>query len=352
MRAASEWIPVRVTDLRGVDLDTWRFDFDLTFAVLLAHPDGTVYHRFGGRDARAADVALSEPALARLLREGLAAHRAHREPPPERRARTLDDLPVWRDKLAERARQGQKPLDCYHCHFVFDAERRQALRDGTWRAEQIWRWPPPGQVGLELDPGAQDRVAAVRAGSPAARAGLAPGDLLIRVGDQRILSWSDLSWVLERARGGASSLTLVYERAGARRLGMLDLPAGWEVGDALTLSWRPSKWQLTPGPGFGGRALDAPRKQALGLAPERFAFEVGYLVTWGGSDERRYGEAAVQAGIKQGDVVLGVNGRTDFASVDHFQAWWRLELAAGQVARVELLRDGAARTVEITIPGE
>lgn len=348
---------MRVIDLRGVDLDTWTFDFDLTLAVLLAHPDGTVYHRLGTRDASSAEAALSEPALARLLREGLATHRARQaalaagEPAPAARpARTLDDLPVWRKKLEERQRAGQKPVDCYHCHFVFDAERRQALADGTWRAEMIWRWPPPQQVGLELDPVVQERVRAVRAGSPAAKAGLQPDDRLLELSGARVLSWSDVSWALERARGGERALPLAWERAGVRREGTLELPAGWETGDALTLSWRPSKWQLEPGPGFGGRELDAAQKQARGLAPEAFAFQVGYLVTWGGADEKRYGEAAVRAGVRKDDVILGVNGKRDFASHDHFQAWWRLELRAGQVAQVELLRGAERRTVEITIP--
>ena len=58
----------------------------------------------------------------------------------------------------QRKRQN-KPLDCYHCHFVFDAERRQALADGSWDRRRIWRWPPPRRIGLELSDAAREFVA-------------------------------------------------------------------------------------------------------------------------------------------------------------------------------------------------
>jgi membrane-associated protease RseP (regulator of RpoE activity) len=263
--------------------------------------------------------------------------------PPARPARTLDDLPAWREKMQARP----KPLDCYHCHFVFDAERHQALRDGVWRPDMIWRWPTPGQVGLTLDAVEQERVVSVRADSPAARAGLRAGDRLLTIDGQRVLSGSDVSWALERARGGARALALAWTRGDARLEGALELAAGWEVGDALTLSWRPSKWQLVPSPGFGGPALSAGDKQRLGLAPETFALRVDYLVTWG--PEARFGEEARRAGVRKGDVVLGVNGHTSFESHDHFQAWWRLNLQPGATAHVDLLRAGERRVAELTV---
>lgn len=296
-------------------------------------------------------MALSQPALARLLREGLATHRAHvasGAAPAERPTRTLDDIPAWRRKLDERARAGQRPLECYHCHFVYDAELHQARAEGAWRPDMIWRWPSAAQVGLLLDPAEQERVLDVREGSPAAAAGLQPGDRLLELGGQRVLSWSDASWALERARRSRDrSLSIAFARDGARRETALELAPGWERGDALTLSWRPSKWQLVPNPGFGGQALSADEKRALGLSPDAFALRVGYLITWGA--ESRFGRAAQQAGVRKGDVVLGVDDERAFASHDHFQAWWRLCMRVGHVARLELLRDGQRRTVELKV---
>jgi hypothetical protein len=105
-----------------------------------------------------------------------------------------------------------------------------------------------------------------------------------------------------------------------------------------------------PGPGFGGPALGAEQKRARGLDPGAFALRVEYLVTWGDAEERRYGEAAVRAGVQKGDVVLGADGKRDFASPDHFQAWWRLEVKPGQRVRLEVLRGEERRTVELPVP--
>ncbi len=44
-----------------------------------------------------------------------------------------------------------------------------------------------------------------------------------------------------------------------------------------------------------------------------------------------------------------MNGERGFASHDHFQAWWRLSLRPGEVARLEVLRGGERRTVELIV---
>ena len=35
--------------MQGVDLEQFQFDYDLTWAALFLHPDGTVFARYGGR---------------------------------------------------------------------------------------------------------------------------------------------------------------------------------------------------------------------------------------------------------------------------------------------------------------
>lgn len=329
--------------MRPVDIDRFRFDFDLTLAVLLAHPDGTVYHRFGGRDESDPLVWSSMTALLEVMRSALEEHAAYvRAPaPPEGLERRPLDLPILAEKLAD------KPQECVHCHSVHDAERDLALREGRLGPDDIWIYPPPARVGLELDPIHQNRVRAVHADSPAARAGLRAGDVLVRVGAQRIASVHDLTWVLHRAAPGETSVAMQLERDGEPLAATLELGAGWKRGDALSFSWRPYKWGLRPGPGFGGRALDAAEKRALGLEPEAFALRVTYLIEQGPDAE--LGRRARAAGLLPGDLLLGVDGRADFRSHDHFQAWVRLERRPGDVLRLRTLRAGTERLLELEL---
>jgi serine protease Do len=340
--------------MRGIDLETFRFDFDLTFYVLLMNADGTVYHRYGGRDETDAMAWLSMPSFVRFLNQGLATHEEHQPRPPARSAEetapfTLDSLPVWRDKVAERERRGQ-PVDCYHCHFVFDADREQRMADGTWSRDLIWRWPPPGRVGLTLNPEQPESVQDVRRGSPAAVAGLRAGDRLLRVGEQRILSHADLSWVLEDTPAEGARLAVAYEREGRSATTNLELAAGWREGTPLEFSWRPSKWQLRPRPGFGGPSLEAEERRELGLPPDGIAFRVNYIVTWG--PDPRYGRNARDAGIRQGDVVVGValDGQAvDLNGPEHLHSWWRLTRQPGETVELEILRGGRRRTLELPV---
>ena len=87
--------------------------------------------------------------------------------------------------------------------------------------------------------------------------------------------------------------------------------------------------------------------RAQGLDADAFGFRVNYLVTWG--DNRRYGDEAVRAGLKKGDVFLAAAGKSDFASVDHFHAWWRLTRTVGTSVPVAILRDGKRFVLELRV---
>lgn len=337
--------------MRGVDLERYRFDTDLTFAALTMHPDGRVYHRYGARDERAADVWLSLESFAAVLGASVTDHAAALAgPTPEapssieggasERGGALEDLPAF---------QKRDKGECIHCHSVLPALYEEELAAGTWSAGKLWRFPPPSRLGLDLQRDEQTRIHAVAAGSFAAAAGLAVGDELLTVGAQSIASISDLMFALDEFPQEGGELSLRYRRAAEQRTTQLTLPAGWKVGTPLSFSWRPFKWGFAPAPGFGGGQLGEARLRRFGLidapsepgkpSPESalpFAFQVEYLVTWG--DNRRFGASAESAGLRKGDIVTRIAGRNDFASVDHFHAWWRLTRKPGDVVELEILR--------------
>ncbi len=342
---AASFVCVRVTDLRTLDLARWRVDFDLTFAALTATPEGAVLHRYGGRDARDAEAFLSLPSFAAFLRGSLArftdAAQRPAAPPATLAPRTIEASPTFARRDAE------KRVDCVHCHTVNDFEHHDAVAEGRFRRDQIFVFPDPARLGLEVERDDQQQVAQVTAGGAAGRAGLAVGDRLATVAGQPLLTRADLQWVLHQQPTGACVVEVGIVRAGASQRLRINLRAGWKEADALEYAWRPYKWNLTPGPGFGGKLLDAKRKAELGLAPDAFAQEVGYLVTWG--EKAATGKSASAAGLKKGDVVVGVAGQRDFKSEDHFQAWFRLTRKVGEVVDLDIIRAGKRQTLRMKV---
>jgi serine protease Do len=331
--------------MAGVDLDIYRFDFDLTFAALVMNADGTIYHRYGGRDEKDAAGRLSVDALVKLLDDSLADHEAYRktEKPvvlPAKK-RTIETIPTMARKLAKRKQ------DCMHCHFVPDAERSFAQEEGRWTTDGDWLWPRPEQVGLTLELLDAARIAAVSTGSPAAKAGLRAGDRLGKVGDQLVRTEADLQWVLEREKNVATTIDVQVTREGETKGVKLELAAGWKTPTPLAFSWRPSMWNLRPNPGFGGNDLKAAEKEKLGLAKDAFAFKVNYIIDWGEHPED--GRNAAKAGIRKGDIVVGVAGLEDAKGHQHFQAWFRLTRKEGEEVVVTVLRGGARVAVKLPV---
>jgi predicted metalloprotease with PDZ domain len=326
----------------GVDLSRFAFDFDLTFAVLLMNGDGTVYHRYGTRVATDPESRLSTASLVRVLKGTLEDHRAYQKkpsPPAPKPKETVEDL------FARLP--GRKAPDCFHCHMVDGARRDLARKAGTWDAGEIYKYPPPEQVGLTMNVDDQELVEAVKAGSAAAAAGLKKGDRLVRIAGVRVRSLADIQWELEKVPAAGGKVELGIERGGAARTVSLSPAKGWKVADPLDFSWRSTMWAYGPEPGFGGPELKPEELKAAGLAEDAFAFKVTYLVDWG--EKAQSGRNAQKAGIRRGDVVISIAGKRDFKSVQHFHSWYRFTQKPGSAVPVELVRDRKKQTVTLTV---
>lgn len=354
-----------MTDLRGVDLARHRFDFDLTFAVLLMRADGHVYHRYGGRDARGPDSWVSEASFRAVLETTLVEHAAWTERGAEEDGTASEgsdaDLPSAKPGDAPTISASSSPLRlenvpafaerdhgaCIHCHSVFESLYRQRRADGDLRPEDPWAYPPPSRIGLDLDRVEQRRITSVDPDSPAARAGLAAGDRLLRIGATPIATASDLMHALDRVPAAGAELAVRLRRGDEERGATLALEPGWRASPPAEFAWRPIKWALEPVPGFGGTVLSGEERAAAGLADEPFAFRITYFVDQG---PRAYsGWAAQGAGLARGDLVYGVGDRRAFDSMDHFHAWWRLTRRPGERVALRFVRDGERREVELVV---
>jgi hypothetical protein len=341
VKAAKPYIPVRVVDMRGIDLNVFRFNYDLTLALLLMNADGTIYTTYAGRDWSSASSHQSTESLARVLRETVAVHDAYKKsprPPKRQRPRVVENLPWWkRDK---------KPQKCFHCHMIHDAMQREGRAQRRWTERDQYTWPDPVQAGLRFDRDGQVVVSEVTAGSPAARAGLKPGDRITAMGKAKTLSFGDIQRALNDTGWGPARIEAVWRRGGAEKRGTLVLPKGWKKPEPEQYAWRPMKWSMPPMPGFGGPPLTAEQKQALGIPAGQFAFRVQYVVTWG--PNAATGKNAAKAGIRRGTIVTSVDGKSDFLGMNHFHAWFRMTRRPGKPVRVEVIQNGTRRTLELT----
>ncbi len=315
--------------MRGVDLNVFDFDYDLTWAALFLDAEERVLGRYGGRDAASPDTFLSLEGLRHALLAALAAHRrAPAGAPPARPARRVEEYPAAA-RLTERA--------CVHCHQVYDF-RREARQDaGLWSRDEVWVHPLPENVGLTLDMGRNDRVRAVAADSPAAHAGLRAGDVLRELGGYRIASVADVQYALHGAPA-AGRVSATWTRGGQEFRSELMLTAGWRMTD---LSWRPSLRGVGPQPSVFGEDLTPEEKRALGLPASRLAFRQENFVP----------KQARQAGIRQNDIILGVDGKRLEMTARQFQVYVRLNYNVGDRVIWNLLREGRRLDVPMTLPG-
>lgn len=315
--------------MRGVDLDRFDFDFDLTWMAFFLDGDLRVLGRYGGRDADSAESRVSLAGLRYAMERAVARHRDGPAPVSTKRTpRTVEDFAATK-RLSAKA--------CVHCHQVYDLRRETLQAEGKWRLDELWVYPLPENVGLTLDVDRGDVVRRVAADSPAARAGLKAGDRVVSVEKQPIASFADLQYLLHRAPA-TGTLAVAWTRDGKPHTGDVALAAGWRKTD---ISWRWSLRGVDPPPWVQGPDLSASEKKALGLALGRLALEQSAFVS----------EPARQAGVRAGDVVLGVDGKMLDLTARQFGAHVRLTYKVGDRVVYHLLRDGKRVDVSLTLRG-
>lgn len=343
-----QFICVRLVRAETLDLSLFKFDPDLSFAVFFLGPDKTVYGRYGTRsDYYEAEREMSLEGLKAAMETALDWHQQSAETKslfvakrgPEPKYKTLADFPSARVGRGGRgggpegfARGGR----CTHCHDLRIAEQSAYRLAGEPMPENVlFSWPLPDAAGLRLDPKQKATVEKVWEDSPAERAGFQPGDEIVQLEGQPILSIADVQWVLHNA-GIEDNLTAEVRRDGKQI----------EVGMHLEKDWRryvDISWRTTTGVlrrnllgGVEYREVPAEERKQLGIADHAVALKAARGVS------RDVGV------IRRGDIIVAVNGKSDYMSEGDLIAFFAQETKRGDEVAMTVIREG--ERIEVKVP--
>jgi len=339
-----QFVRVRLISTNGLDLSLFQYDYDQSFAVFMLNADRTIYGRFGTRShhtlwsedvsiealAKAMQGALELHAKFDVIKASLTGKQGLKPDVP-----SPEQYPLLAGKYRSTINQKKEVVkSCIHCHQIGDAQRDFYLRDQKPLPEQIlFQYPHPKILGLILDPQEKAVVKEVQKNSIAAQAGFQPGDQILTLAGQPLLSIADVQWVLHHARE-TDQLTAVIDRNGKQLEFTITLPEGWKRSDDL--SWRVSSWPLRRMV-LGGAVLEettAEQRKAAGLPEETaMALRIRHLGQYGPH------AAAKQAGFRTGDLIISFNGRNDFSRETDLLAYGVNELKPGQTVEVTVVRD-------------
>ena len=256
---------------------------------------------------------------------------------------TADDIPSLRGKYAKHLDYpGAVTKSCMHCHQVRDATR-QTYRDAGRPIpdELMFPNPLPSVIGFELDPRTRATISSVTPGTVAATAGLQPGDQIITLEHQPIISLADIQWALHHAPS-SGELSMIVKRNGENRPIKIDLPTDWRR--RADISWRVSSWPLrrmVTGGLLFETATDEQRRDAR-IDDNKLALAVKHVGQYGPH------AAAKKAGFKKGDIVISYHGRDERMSPSQLLAYGAQNTKPGQTIPVVVVRNGVRK--KLTLP--
>ncbi len=349
-----QFVRVRVIGTNGLDLSLFQFDTDQSFTAFLLNADGTIYGRFGTRSHRTewvGDVSLA--GMSRALEGALELHKnypankaslaAKRGPQPE--FASPEQYPGLKEKFTSTLNyEGNVVQSCIHCHQIGDAQRDLLRSKGKAIPEQVlFPYPHPKAIGLILDPQERATVIEVAVDSLAAKSGLQAGDRIETLAGQPLLSLADVQWVLHHADADGATIPATVRRDGKSVSLDLKLPPGWRQKD--NIAWRSSSWglrRMATG-GFFSTEMTPEERQAAGLPATGMALQIKHVGQYAPHD------AAKQAGLIHGDVVIGFAGRSDLVRESDLLAYGVTQHFPGDKIKVKILRNGKLLELTVTI---
>jgi serine protease Do len=347
-----KFVCVRIVQANALDLSLFEHDYDLSFAAYFLNPDKTIYGRFGSRsDHKNAEKDISIEGFRKAMQGALELHAGYpanksslaaKRPAPPKYG-VPEEYPSLKGKYTSSLNYtGKVAQSCIHCHQVREAERK-VLRSAKQPIpdKSLYPWPMPDVIGLSLNAAEKAKIRAVAADSVAAKAGFQPGDEIVSLQEQPMLSIADVQWVLHNMDSPAI-MTAEVRRDGDPLSLTLNLEKDWRRRSDI--SWRPTSWDLRRMV-TGGLVLKdttSDERQKLDLKETDLGLRVDYL--------GQYNEHAVgkKAGFQKNDVILSVDGKTSRMTESDVFAYLAQNRMPGERIPVTILRAG--NKVEIQLP--
>lgn len=347
-----KFVCVRQVSTNGLDLKTFQYDTDQSFAVFLLNADGTIYGRFGTRSHRTdwlEDVSLE--GMAEALKGALELHADY----PKNKTALAgkrgeawefdrpEKYPSLKDKFTSKLNyEGEVVKSCIHCHQIGDA-RRAFYRDAgkPIPTKILYPFPHPKITGLIMDPESRATIKKIAPGSAAEKSGLKAGDEIQTLQGQPILSIADLQWVLHHADSQGAEIPVQLKRGGRTMEKTLSLGDGWrEKGD---ISWRVSSWGLRRMATGGMKLETLPEEQRaeLDIPKTSMALLVKHVGQYGPH------AAAKKAGFRPGDIIVEFDGQTDLMTDSDLLAYGVTHTKPGESVPVRILRNGRRQVLKL-----
>ena len=152
----------------------------------------------------------------------------------------------------------------------------------------------------------------------------------VYINNQLILSIADIQWVLHNL---PNTITILGIRlAGARGEHVLYTSAGWKWTD---ISWRGSLWGIPPRLRVWSAEVKGGELARLNLPAGHGAMKVRWI-----NVDTLEGGAAYSAGLREGDYIVAVNGRSINMNNKQFNLYVKMNYRPGDKLPVTLLRNG------------
>jgi hypothetical protein len=340
-----QFVCVRLIQTNSLDLNVFQFDMDMSWAAMFLNADGTVYGRYGSRDARGpqSDAYLSAVGFQNALERALKLHESYpgnKEQLAGKRGKAPDyPVPVEIPGLEKFPDSATTKQNCIHCHMVRQYEVRAKWKAGRLATDDVFVFPMPGRIGLTMEVDDGLLVKRVSEDSPAAAGGVSAGDELVSINGQPLVSTADIQWALHTLPE-TPQLPVELRRDGKLVRTTLPLGGKWRH---VELGWRASTWYGLR-QGMRVEPFSSAEKRTRGIEEDGLALVVKEMAFWSGEGFERLR----RAGVRVGDVILAVDGNTEPMTESEFLAYVRLTHGPRDAVKFTILR-GDQRE-ELTIP--